>query len=83
MAARPALILQFAHFLSATWAMREGAPNAEVRAYVLCALNGRPPVALIDPDRDLARIPDPWRNQDWILSLNARLGAAANTDFAP
>jgi hypothetical protein len=83
MAARPALILQFAHYLSATWAIREGVSNAEVRAYVVCALNGRPPTVLIDPDRDLVRIRDPWSNQDWILPLNARLAAAANTEFAP
>ncbi len=83
MAARPALILQFAHYLSASWAIREGVSNAEVRAHVVCALNGRPPAVLIDPDRDLARIRDPWWNQDWILPLNARLAAAANTKFAP
>jgi hypothetical protein len=56
MATRPDLILQFAHYLGRLWARGEGAPRVEVRAVVLCSLNGRAPALLIDPGRDLTRV---------------------------
>lgn len=77
MAARPDLILQFAHFLARTWAAREGVADAEVRAIVLCALNGRPPALLIDPARDLARVAGTSTPRDWILPLTVPLDAAS------
>jgi vitamin K-dependent gamma-carboxylase-like protein len=76
MAARPDLILEFAHFLGRTWAAREGVADAEVRAVVLCALNGRPPALLIDPARDLARVARTSTRGDWILPLTVPLDAA-------
>lgn len=77
MAARPDLILQFAHFLGRTWAKRESVADAEVRAVVLCALNGRRPALLIDPARDLARVARTSTPRDWILPLSVPLDAAA------
>jgi hypothetical protein len=77
MATRPDLILQFAHFLGRTWAAREGIADAEVRALVLCALNGRRPALLIDPARDLARVTSTSTPRDWILPLTVPLDVAA------
>ena len=77
MAARPDLILQFAHFLVRTWAEREGIADAEVRAVVLCALNGRPRALLIDPARDLARVARTSTHRDWILPLTVPLDGVA------
>jgi vitamin K-dependent gamma-carboxylase len=73
MAARPDLVLQFAHFLGRTWAAREGVADAEVRAIVRCALNGRQPALLIDPTRDLVRVSRTSTHRDWILPLTVPL----------
>ena len=56
MAVNPDLIVQFAHHLEAIWMRREGSHDLEVRARVMCALNGRPPALMIDPRRDLTRV---------------------------
>lgn len=73
MAARPDLILQFAHYLRQRWQEREGVPGVEVRAVVMCSLNGRAPALLVDPGRDLTRLPDPWAQRDWIVPLTVSL----------
>lgn len=61
---KPDLVLQFAHYL-AEEKRREGYENVEVRASILCSLNGRQPQLLIDPNVDLAKeemslLPTPW-----------------------
>jgi vitamin K-dependent gamma-carboxylase len=83
MAARPDLILQFAHFLARTWTAREGIADAEVRAVVLCSLNGRRLALLIDPARDLARVAKTSTHRDWILPLTVPLDAAAPATLPP
>lgn len=84
------MILQFAHYLERVWAEREGIPGVQVRAVVMCSLNGRAPALLIDPERDLTRIARTWKRQDWILPLRTplRLGrvsvdAAGPDDVRP
>jgi vitamin K-dependent gamma-carboxylase len=69
MATDPDMILQFAHYLQRVWAEREGIPDVQVRAVVMCSLNGRTPAPLIDPERDLIRISRTWKHQNWILPL--------------
>lgn len=82
MATNPDMILQFAHYLERVWAEREGIPDVEVRAIVMCSLNGRAPAPLIDPERDLTRISRTWKHQDWILPLTARPEAATSSSKA-
>ncbi len=68
MAARPDMILQFAHFLAER--MRaEGRGNVEVRARAEASLNGRPMQLLIDPTVDLAAQPRNLRRAGWIMPL--------------
>lgn len=66
---RPDMILQFAHYLAHLWSQERGIDGVEVRARVCASLNGRKPVLLIDPDRDLARIERSLRHADWVLPL--------------
>ncbi|MDJ0838105.1 MAG: HTTM domain-containing protein [Acidobacteriota bacterium] len=67
MAARPQMILQFAHFL-AEQARKEGHQNVEVRAEVQVSLNGRRARAIIDETVDLAaQKPRPFSSDPWIL----------------
>jgi hypothetical protein len=70
-ATNPDMVLQFAHYLAGSWERERAVPNVEVRARVMCSLNGREPALLIDPDRDLARVERTWRHYDWILPLAA------------
>ena len=67
MAGDPDMILQFAHHLKKLWIRREGLAELEVRVQVMCALNGRVPALLIDPEIDLTRVTRTWRHYDWIL----------------
>ena len=69
MESRPDMILQFAHYLARVWAEKRNIAGVEVRARVCASLNGRKPELLIDPQRDLARIPRSLRHADWILPL--------------
>ena len=69
MATNPDMILQFAHHLEKVWTQREGVSDVEIRAVVMCSLNGRPPALLIDPQRDLTSVTRTWRHYDWILPL--------------
>jgi hypothetical protein len=77
LATNPDMILQFAHHLEKTWHQDRVVPNVEVRAIVMCALNGREPALLIDPHRDLAQVERTWRHYDWILPLKVPLVAAS------
>lgn len=74
MAARPDMILQFAHHLAQRWAEQNGVPHAEVRAQVCASLNGRGAAWLIDPKRDLARVERNLRHADWIMPLAQPFG---------
>jgi hypothetical protein len=56
MAARPDMILQFAHLL-AEESRRQGFEGVEVRARANVSLNGRRPQPMIDEDVDLAKQP--------------------------
>jgi len=75
MATRPDMLLQFAHYLAQTWEREYKLPGVEVRVTTAVSLNGRPPVAMLDPDRDLAAIPRDLRPADWILPLTEPLPA--------
>lgn len=48
----PLLIRDYARFISRE-CQKQGLNEVEVRAFVLCSLNGRKPQLLIDPDYDL------------------------------
>lgn len=69
MAARPDMVLQFAHFLRDKL-RQEGHENIEVRAIVKASLNGRPMAPLIDPAVNLAAEPRNLWAAKWILPLN-------------
>ncbi len=73
MATRPDMILQFAHYLAATWRDGRGIEDAEVRTTVWVSLNGREPALLVDPRRDLAKVARNLRHADWILPLDVPL----------
>ncbi|WP_394823156.1 HTTM domain-containing protein [Pendulispora albinea] len=57
MSGQPDLILQFAHYVKRDVERRGGGP-VEVHVDALVSLNGREPKRMIDPDIDLASIPD-------------------------
>ena len=78
MATEPDLIRQFAHHLRRIWHDREGVSDVEVRAVVMCSLNGRPPALLLDPTQDLTRLANPWAQRDWILPLTVPLDERAS-----
>ena len=68
MAARPDMILQFAHYL-ADEMRKEGHGQVEVRVDVEALLNGREPQLLIDPTVDLAKEPRTLKSASWIVPL--------------
>ena len=68
-AARPDMVLQFAHHLRNVWAEQESIDDVEVRVRVCASLNGRRHALLIDPERDLTKIERDLRHADWILPL--------------
>ena len=72
MAARPDMILQFAHFLSGKLP-RTGPKPLRVEARVLASLNGRKPQLLIDQNVDLAAQPRTLRHMPWLLPLTEPL----------
>lgn len=65
MATRPDMILQGAHWLADRYEREHGVrPRVYARAW--CALNGRSPRPLIQPDADLAAAPRSLRPAAWI-----------------
>ena len=68
MAARPEMILEFAHFLART-EPRAGPKPLQVRAEVMLALNARPPALLIDPNIDLAAERRRFGHKEWIMPM--------------
>jgi vitamin K-dependent gamma-carboxylase len=69
MAGRPEMIRLFAHRLEAIWRAERGLADVEVRALTAVSLNGRPSQPLVDPARDLTRVPYSLAAADWILPL--------------
>jgi vitamin K-dependent gamma-carboxylase len=67
MAGQPDLILQLAHRIARDFHAR-GHRGVEVRADALVSLNGRPARPMIDPDVDLARVPDDLSAAGWITA---------------
>ena len=72
MAARPDMILQFAHHL-AEKLPRTGPKPLRVEARVMASLNGRKPQLLIDQNVNLAAQPRTLRHMPWILPLTEPL----------
>ena len=73
MAARPDMVLQFAHALAAG----EGGPGrVEVRARVEASLNDRPTQLLVDPAVNLAAEERSLRTARWIVPLGESLAAS-------
>jgi vitamin K-dependent gamma-carboxylase len=68
MAARPDMILQFAHYLARN-EPRSGPQPLQVRAEVLFALNGREPALLVDPKVDLAAERPTLGHARWLLPM--------------
>jgi hypothetical protein len=66
MAARPDMVLQFAHFLAAE-KRRQGHARVKVRAQALVSLNGRRRQFLVDPTVDLAAEKRSLAPASWIL----------------
>jgi hypothetical protein len=72
MAARPDMILQFAHYLAAIMP-RQGVAPLQVRARVVVSLNGREPELLADPKVDLATEKRSLLPARWLLPMTKRL----------
>jgi vitamin K-dependent gamma-carboxylase len=77
MAARPDMIVQFARHLEAVWIKREGVRDVQVRALVMCSLNGRPAAPLIDPEIDLTTVSQTLKAQEWVIPLAIALESVA------
>jgi vitamin K-dependent gamma-carboxylase-like protein len=69
---KPDLVVLFAHHL-AEEKRREGYENVEVRARIMCSLNGRQPQLLIDPNVDLSKEELSLVHKPWILPLTTPL----------
>jgi uncharacterized membrane protein YphA (DoxX/SURF4 family) len=65
MAMQPDMILQYAHFLAAHYA-KKGVQQPKVRAEVYITLNGQPSKLLFDPQLDLTKIQDSWKEKTWL-----------------
>ena len=65
MAMQPDLILQYAHYLQ-DYYHKQGIKSLQVRAEVYATLNARPSRLLIDPQVDLTKIKDGWRQKAWV-----------------
>jgi hypothetical protein len=72
MAARPDMILQFAHFLAGEY-RKKGYENVGVYAETYASLNGRAYQRLIDPKADLAAQPRSLGRASWIVPLTQPL----------
>ena len=69
MSTRPDMIRQFADHVADEFE-EQGRPRPEVYVRALIQLNDHEPQLMIDPERNLAEVPDrPWAHADWILPL--------------
>jgi vitamin K-dependent gamma-carboxylase len=66
MAGQPDQILQLAHRIADDF-RAQGYGEVEVRADALVSLNGRRPAPLVDPNVDLASVPDGLAPAQWVL----------------
>ena len=82
MAARPDMILQFAHFL-AEKLPRQGPKPLRVEGRVMAWLNGRTPQRFVDPGVNLAAEPRTLGPAPWILPLTEPLPAFPLDDLKP
>lgn len=71
---KPDLVLLFAHHL-AEEKRQQGYEDVEVRAHIMCSLNGRQPQLLIDPNVDLAKEEMSFLPTRWVLPLTTPLGS--------
>lgn len=76
MSIRPHMILKFAHHVAREM---QGFGRVEVRARILCSLNGRPRQLLVDPEVDLAAVRSSLKAAPWILPLTEPLPPAEFT----
>ena len=72
MARDPGMVHHFARFLGQEYS-KQGYPETQVHAIVMCSLNGRKPQLLIDPDVDLAAVPVSLREPSYVLPLTEPL----------
>jgi hypothetical protein len=79
---KPDLIVYFSHYL-AEQKRREGYEDVEVRARVMCSLNGREPQLLIDPNVDLAKLEVGLMPAHWILPLTTPLDKSRHGPASP
>jgi vitamin K-dependent gamma-carboxylase len=76
MAARPDMIVQFAHHLERDVRETSGMSDVKVTAEVAASLNGREFQPLIDPTADLTAVkPSPFKTADYIEPLRTPLGS--------
>jgi vitamin K-dependent gamma-carboxylase len=61
----PDIMLQYVH-ATAERLRSEGIADPEIRVEWRCALNGRPPGLLLDPNVDLTKVERTWRHSPWI-----------------
>lgn len=81
MAARPDMILQFAHFLAEKLPPTgPKAPRVEARVFV--SLNGREPQLFVNQNVDLAAEPRSLRHAHWILPMTESLPATRAPETA-
>jgi len=67
MSFQPDFILEFAHYLGKKYSTKNN--SVEVYADSFVALNGRPSKRFIDPDTNLYKEKESFRNKTWILPL--------------
>ena len=72
MAARPNLLVQFAHAQEKKL-LDTGGADIEIYAHVKMRMNDRNPQTFIDPNQDLTEVPRVWvKAADWIIPLEGR-----------
>ena len=67
MSFQPDFILEFAHYLGKKYSTKNN--SVEVYADSFVALNGRPSKRFIDPNTNLYKEKESFRNKTWILPL--------------
>lgn len=72
MSFQPDFILEYAHFLHDHYEAN-GMNDPKVKVECNVALNGRLSRPFIDPDTDLAHIPESFRHKEWILPFQDRI----------
>ena len=68
MSIQPDFILEFAHYLGDIYSTDETKVEVYAESYV--ALNGRASRRFIDPEINLYKEKESFKNKDWILPLN-------------